>query len=80
MSDPKPNPNNPNWWVEPFQVFIRMSVWIVFPVLLASWLGKYLDRQYNSQPKWLLICVGLSFIISITGLIKETLKEYKKIK
>lgn len=76
MAEPK---NNKNYWVEPLKMFFRLSAWIVFPVLLGVLLGKWLDNRYNSSPKWFLIVVGLSFVISMVGLVKDTLKEYKNI-
>ena len=68
-----------NYWVEPLQMFFRLSAWIVFPVLLGVLLGKWLDKKYDSSPRWFLIVIGLSFIISMIGLVKDTLKEYKNI-
>jgi F0F1-type ATP synthase assembly protein I len=67
-------------WIGPMQIFARLSVWIVFPVLIGLFLGKWLDRKYNSEPKWFLIVMGISFFVSMFGLIKNTLEEYKKIK
>ncbi len=71
--------NDKNYWVEPLKMFFRLSAWIVFPVLLGVLLGKWLDNRYNSSPKWFLIVVGLSFVISMAGLVKDALKEYKNI-
>lgn len=68
-----------NYWVEPLQMFFRLSVWIVFPIILGALLGKWLDQRYNSSPRWFLLLVGLSFAISMVGLVKNTLKEYKNI-
>jgi F0F1-type ATP synthase assembly protein I len=68
-----------NYWVEPLQMFIRLSAWIVFPVLLGVGAGKWLDQKYNSSPRWFLTLVGVSFVISMVGLVKNTLAEYKKI-
>lgn len=68
-----------NYWVEPLKMFSRLSAWIVFPVLFGALLGKWLDQKYNSSPRWFLIIIGLSFIISMIGLVKNTLEEYKKI-
>ena len=68
-----------NDWVEPLKIFSRLSAWIVFPVLLGALLGKWLDRKYNCSPRWFLIVIGLSFVVSMGGLIKNTLEEYKNI-
>jgi F0F1-type ATP synthase assembly protein I len=71
--------NKKSDWAEALAVFFRLSVWIVFPVLIGVFLGKWLDRVNNSSPKWFLIVVGISFVISMFGLVVNTLKEYKKI-
>ena len=60
-------------------VFFRLSAWIVAPVLLGTLIGKWLDNKLDSAPWGLIGIVGISFIISITGLIIETTKEYEKI-
>lgn len=60
-------------------MFARLSVWIVAPVLAATLFGNWLDKRLDSAPWALISIVGISFIISITGLIIETTKEYKKI-
>ncbi|MDD3101729.1 MAG: AtpZ/AtpI family protein [Patescibacteria group bacterium] len=64
--------------MESLKIFSRLSVWIVFPALLGALLGKWLDKKYNSSPRWFLIVIGLSFIFSMIALVKNTLEEYKK--
>jgi len=66
-------------WAEALKVFARLSIWIVFPVLIGALIGKWLDKRYDSSPKWFLIIIGLSFVLSMVGLVKNTLKEYQKI-
>jgi len=66
-------------WAAALKIFARLSVWIVFPVLIGALIGKWLDQKYNSAPKWFLLVIGLSFILSMVGLVKNTLKEYQKI-
>lgn len=66
-------------WVEPLKIAARLSSWIAFPVLVGYLLGSYLDNKYNSSPKWFLIVIGTSFIISMFGLVRSALMEYKKI-
>ena len=66
-------------WVAPLKIAARLSSWIAFPVIAGYLLGSYLDKKYDSSPKWLLIAVGISFVISMFGLVKNTISEYKKI-
>ena len=60
-------------------VFAKLSAWIGVPIVLALYLGKWLDRKFSSEPKFLLLAVGAAFFISMIGLVKETVSEYKKI-
>ena len=66
-------------WVEPVKIAARLSSWIIFPVIAGFLLGSYLDNKYDSSPKWFLIVIGVSFFISMFGLVKNTIEEYKKI-
>ncbi len=66
------------WWQPALILFARLSVWIVMPILAGVYIGKWLDKKYNSEPWLFLISVGLAFIISIFALIIFTAKEYKK--
>jgi len=81
-SDPK-NPKEPDksrdGWQQALVVFARLSVWIAGPVVLAVFLGKWLDRKYDSDPYLFLAAVGAAFLISMAGLIKNTVEEYKRI-
>ena len=74
----KPN-NSLNYWQPYLKIVIKLSAWIAGPVLLGAWLGKWLDRKYDTEPWLFLATVGLSFLISMFGLIKNTLSEFKKI-
>ena len=79
MGDTKQDPHASAWWQPAIMVFFRLSAWIVAPVLLGTLIGKWLDNKLDSAPWGLIGIVGISFIISITGLIIETTKEYEKI-
>jgi F0F1-type ATP synthase assembly protein I len=73
------NDSEKSWWQPAFILFARLSAWIVVPVVMAVVIGKWLDRKYESEPWMLLITVGLAFIISMIGIVKNTVKEYAKI-
>lgn len=68
-----------NAWQTALVIFTRLSVWIGVPIVLAVFLGKWLDNKYHTEPWLFLTTVGVAFILSMFGLIKETLKEFKKI-
>ncbi len=60
-------------------MFVRMSGWIVAPVLLGTLLGRWLDEKYDTAPWMLVGTVGIAFVISMVGLVIEVTREYKKI-
>ncbi len=68
-----------NTWQTALTIFARLSAWIGVPVVLAVFLGKWLDQKYQTEPWLFLTTVGLSFVLSMFALVKETIKEFKKI-
>ena len=67
------------WWQPAIMMFLRLSVWIAVPVIIALYLGKWLDRKYQTDPWLFLGSIGVAFLISMIGLIRNTIAEYKKI-
>lgn len=68
-----------NAWQTALVIFFRLSVWIGVPIVVAVFLGKWLDQKYQTEPWLFLATVGAAFVVSMFGLIKETMKEFKKI-
>ena len=68
-----------NYLATALRVFANVSLWIAAPVIIGVILGKYLDKQYNTEPWLFLATVGLCFLISIYGLVVNAKKEFKKI-
>jgi len=71
--------NQAVWWQPAVMMFAKLSGWIAAPIIIALYFGKWLDKKYDSAPRYLLICIGAAFFISMIGLVKETVSEYKKI-
>ena len=67
------------WWQPAVMMFIRFSSWIFAPVIIAIFIGKWLDNKYQTAPWLFLATVGFAFLISIFGLIKTVKEEYSKI-
>lgn len=65
--------------VNSLSLSLKLSSWILFPLLIGALIGKYLDKKYNSEPWIFLGLTMLAFVVSMFGLIKNTLKEYKNI-
>jgi F0F1-type ATP synthase assembly protein I len=75
MTDEK----NSVWWQKSVEIFSRLSVWIAAPVIIGSFLGKWLDKKFNTEPFLFIATMGVMFILSMFGLIKETMKEFKSL-
>jgi MFS-type transporter involved in bile tolerance (Atg22 family) len=71
--------NKKAWWQPAIIIFARFSVWIFVPVILGAFLGKWLDKKYSTEPILFLVIVGVAFLISMFGLIRGVMEEYKKI-
>lgn len=67
------------WWKPGMELFIKLSGWIGGPVIIAVFVGKFLDRKYNSEPWLFLLSVGIAFAVSMIALIRIGFKEIKKI-
>lgn len=59
-------------------MFLRLSVWIAGPVIIALYLGDWLDEKYGTEPWLFLGCMILAFLVSLYGLVKNTAAEFNK--
>ena len=78
MNSEKKETNAP-WWQPSLVLFGRLSGWIGGPVILALFLGKWLDEKYSTEPKLFLLCIGVAFIVSTFGIVRDALEAMKKI-
>lgn len=69
---------NDNWGLA-LRIMLNLSGWIAFPVIIALFLGKWLDKKFNTEPWLFLATIGLAFVVSMYGLILKALKEFKRI-
>lgn len=60
-------------------LLINTTAWIVGPVLVGILVGKILDQKFKTDPWLFLISVGVCFLVSMFGLIRNALKEFKSI-
>lgn len=70
---------NLKFWQPQLQLVAKLSSWIAFPVLLGAGLGHWLDKKFSTAPWLFFITIGLSFVVSMVGLVFNTIKEYQKI-
>jgi len=75
----KSTENKAPWWQPSLVLFMRLSGWIAGPVIAAVFIGKWLDKKYNSEPWLFLVTVGIAFFFSMFGIIRDSMKEIKRI-
>ena len=79
-NDDKKNLNGPKpLWAVGVEMFSQISLWIVFPMVVALIVGKKLDANYGTKPKFFLILAGIGFLITLIGITRIVLKYVKKI-
>jgi F0F1-type ATP synthase assembly protein I len=66
-------PSEP-WWQPAIKLFVQVSGWIVGPVLIAVFFGRWLDEHFHTEPWLLLGCVAVAFAITNIGMIKQVKK------
>lgn len=69
--------NNAPWWRDGLIIFAKVSAYIAFPVIIASYVGKYLDKKYNTGNLMFLVLIVIAFLTTIYMIWKE-MKDYKK--
>ena len=78
MENNENKPSSP-WWQPGLILFARLSGWIGGPILIAIFVGKWLDKKYHSEPWLFLLSVGIAFIFSTYGIVRDSLREMKRI-
>jgi len=66
------------FWAPALGIFSRFTAWIVAPVFVGALLGIYFDKKFNTEPWIFILGIAIAFIISMIGLAKNALNEYKK--
>jgi len=59
------------WWQPGMLLFGRLSGWIGGPIIVALFVGKWLDKKYDSEPWIFLLSVAIAFIVSSIGMVRE---------
>ncbi len=62
-----------------FELVVSATAWIAGPVIFGTFLGKWLDKKYGSEPWLFLATVGACFIVSMIGLVQMAIKELRLI-
>jgi len=72
-----------NWWRPGVLIFAKVSASIAIPIIIALYLGKYLDNKYKTDPWIFLGLTFISFIVSLISIwfnIKSYIKDSEKSK
>ncbi len=72
------NENKP-YWHDSLIVFGRISAWIIGPIIIALFLGKWLDGRFGTTPVLFAVTMGVSFLLSSYGIVREAKKYLKTI-
>ena len=67
------------WWQPGLVLFAKLSGWIAVPVVIAVFLGTWLDKKFGTAPWLFLATVGASFLLSMFGIVRDSLQEMKRI-
>jgi len=79
MREGKNNSGEAPWWQPGIILFGRLSGWIAGPVILAIFLGRWLDEKYGTDPWFFIFLTGGAFLISSFGIVRDSLREIKRI-
>ncbi len=67
------------WWQPAITIFTKVTGLIAGPIIIALFLGKYLDERYDSEPLIFLSLTALAFIISCLSIVKIAIDYTNKI-
>ena len=66
-------------WKIGLRLFLKVSTWIVFPVIIALFVGKSLDKHFSTKPWIFLGATGLAFLFSAYGITKIAIKYAREV-
>ncbi len=66
-------------WKPAFEVFSRVTTWVVVPIVLALIFGKMLDGYYGTEPVIFLIFAGIGFMFTCIGIVRVVKNYIKKL-
>lgn len=73
------NQGDKSFWQQGLSFFVQLSGWLVGPLVAALFLGKWLDKRYDTEPWLFLLSIGVAFLITSLGIIKEAMGFIKQI-
>ena len=67
------------YWQPAMEILAKITGLIAGPIVIALFVGRWLDERYDSEPWLYLVSMGLAFLVSSFGIVKITLDYIKKI-
>jgi F0F1-type ATP synthase assembly protein I len=67
------------WWQPGLILFLKLSSWIAGPIVISLFLGRYLDKQFGTEPWIFLSLTALAFIVSTVAIVYSYTMELKRI-
>ncbi|HLD27846.1 MAG TPA: AtpZ/AtpI family protein [Patescibacteria group bacterium] len=67
------------WWQPAVSICVQITGWIAAPIIIALFLGKWLDEKYGTQPWFFLGLMLAAFIITSVGIARVSISYIKKI-
>jgi F0F1-type ATP synthase assembly protein I len=73
------NTEDKAWWKPGLMMVSKVSALVAIPIVVALFLGKYLDAKYNTAPWAFLSLTFFAFIISLVSIWKSLLSYMKNL-
>ena len=54
-----------------YRIFLDFGGTIAVPAVLAVLLGRWLDGRYGTEPRYLLVCVGVALVLTAISIVKK---------
>ena len=71
--------NQSGGWQQGLALFIQLSGWLAGPLIIALFLGQWLDRRFATEPWLFLLTTAIAFGITVFGISFQAIKYIKTI-
>ncbi|OGF31644.1 hypothetical protein A2533_04115 [Candidatus Falkowbacteria bacterium RIFOXYD2_FULL_35_9] len=71
--------NEKKWWQPAMKLFGELTAWVAGPIIVAVFVGDWLDERYNKSPWIFLISIGIAFIITNIAVVKKSIQAMNEI-
>jgi len=61
------------------KLFGELTAWVAGPIIVAVFVGDWLDERYNKSPWIFLISIGIAFIITNIAVVKKSIQAMNEI-